>query len=169
MRTRSPRLGPLDSIRLACGYTNLRIRPHTLTPSFFLCLLSVETMRLLPRCALISAPLPSCSTIDHRRTPSRSLTVSFGRSFFIAVLSQSTCTGRAQAPTRRHPWPFRSAGCRYAYRIPCPVPRSYQAPACAFALTRYVDPRGRFSRSLVMPETHAQVALERRSVPFLRV
>jgi len=51
----------------------------------------------------------------------------------------------------------------------CPVPHSHQAPACALMLTRDVDPRDRFSRLLVMPEIHAQVALERRSAPFLRV
>ena len=53
--------------------------------------------------------------------------------------------------------------------LPCPVPHSHKAPACAFALTRDVDPRGRFSRLPVMPETHAQVALECRSTPFPRV
>ena len=47
-----------------------------------------------------------------------------------------TCTGRAQAPTRRHPWFFRSPGCGYAYLLLCPVPHSHQALACAFALTR---------------------------------
>ena len=38
--------------------------------------------RLLPRCALIFAPLPSCSAIDHRRVTSPSLTVSIRASIF---------------------------------------------------------------------------------------
>jgi hypothetical protein len=53
--------------------------------------------------------------------------------------------------------------------LPRPVPESHQALACALMLTGDVDPRDRFSRLLVMPEIHAQVALERRSAPFLRV
>lgn len=55
---------------LACGCTNMRIRPHTLTPPFFLCLLSAEAMSVVPSkkrvrkataqsCALHMAPEPT--------------------------------------------------------------------------------------------------------------